>query len=285
MAVTRIDTGRAHVPPDCPAIAVGETVSAMCTLSFVAKPRGYYLAMNRDERFDRGRATPPQVVDLGVLRAIFPRDVAGGTWIAVTDQGTSWALQNWHVPYAYDKTVSRGLVIPRVAACSSREEVERKLSPSELRGMLPLRLFGFLPHAREIYEWRWDGSGVHTLKFEWRPHQWFSSGLSDEKAEAARMPVFRAAERSTSAESLEWLRRLHRSHTPEGPFSICVHGEVAGTVSYTEIEVGAKKVTMRYTDGPACGAASAALRASAILLSRGGAPRVAQTAARKRAKA
>ncbi len=277
MAVTRIDTGRAHVPPDCPAIAVGETVSAMCTLSFVAKPRGYYLAMNRDERFDRGRATPPEVVDVGVVQAIFPRDVAGGTWIALTDQGTSWALQNWHVPYAYDKTVSRGLVIPRVAACSSREEVERKLTPSELRGMLPFRLFGFLPHAREIYEWRWDGSGVHTLKFDWRPHQWFSSGLSDEKAEAARMPIFHAAERSTSAESLEWLRRLHRLHTPEGPFSICVHGEIAGTVSYTEITVATRTVTMRYADGPACAASSAILRGSAKVLSLCEPPSVART--------
>ncbi len=253
---------------NCPNITHGEKVDAMCTLSFVPKTRGYYLAMNRDERFSRGRATAPELVDLGGAQAIFPRDTAGGTWIAATDQGTSWALQNWHVPCAYGKTVSRGLVIPRVAASPSTESVERKLSPTELAGMLPFRLIGFFPGSREIHEWRWDGSGVRRLTFEWRAQQWYSSGLSDEKAEAARSAVFHAARRRRSAGSIAWIRRLHRSHLPAGPFSVCVHGEVAGTLSYTEIVVTGKQVSMRYVDGPPCEASPGALKRSEQALPR-----------------
>jgi hypothetical protein len=239
----------------------------MCTLSFIPKTRGYYVTMNRDERFSRGPATAPEVVDVGGAQAIFPRDTAGGTWIAVTNQGTSWALQNWHVPCAYEKTVSRGLVIPRVAASPSAEAVERKLN-RELAGMLPFRLIGFFPADREIHEWRWNGSSVRRFDFDWRVQQWYSSGLSDEKAAAARSAIFRAAQRRASAGSIAWLRRLHRSHLPAGPFSICVHGENAGTLSYTEIVVTAKQVSMRYVDGPPCEASPGILKSSELVLPR-----------------
>ncbi len=238
----------------------------MCTLTFVPRSRGYYLAMNRDERYSRGQATRPHLEDLGGVRAIFPRDIAGGTWIAVTDLGTSWALQNWHVPYDYEKTVSRGLVIPRVASCLSAEQVERTLIPTHLAGMPPFRLFGFLPKERAIREWRWDGSQVGALSFGWRLRQWYSSGLSDEKAAAARAAIFRTAQRRPSAGSIAWLRSLHRSHRPAGPFSICVHGDVAGTLSYTEIVVSPAQVSMRYADRRPCETPSGALQRSELVL-------------------
>jgi hypothetical protein len=36
--------------------------------------------------------------------------------------------------------------------------------------------------------------------------------------------LFQRAGRQHSADSLDWLRRLHRSHSPQaGPFSTCMH--------------------------------------------------------------
>jgi len=46
----------------------------MCTISFVPKLRGFYLAMNRDEKFTRFTALPPAISDLADRRAIFPRE-------------------------------------------------------------------------------------------------------------------------------------------------------------------------------------------------------------------
>src|SRR5438552_1368403 len=68
----------------------------MCTISFVPKLRGFYLAMNRDEKFTRSTALPPAIVDLADRRAIFPREQEGGTWIAANDAGVCLALINWH---------------------------------------------------------------------------------------------------------------------------------------------------------------------------------------------
>src|SRR5260370_37541200 len=59
----------------------------MCTISFVPKLRGFYLALNRDEKFTRSTALPPAIVDLADRRAIFPREPNGGTWIAANDVG------------------------------------------------------------------------------------------------------------------------------------------------------------------------------------------------------
>ena len=56
-----------------------------------------------------------------------------------------------------------------------------------------------------------------------------------------------------SAGSRDWLRRLHRSHRPaRGAHSTCVHRADAGTVSYTEVEVEARRVRVGYVAGPPC---------------------------------
>jgi hypothetical protein len=68
----------------------------MCTVSFLPRSRGFYLAMNRDEKRDRFAALAPAVVDLKSHRAVFPSEPTGGTWISANDAGVCLALINWH---------------------------------------------------------------------------------------------------------------------------------------------------------------------------------------------
>jgi hypothetical protein len=49
----------------------------MCTISFVPKLRGFYLAMNRDEEFTRSTALPPAIVNLADRRYFSAR---AGRW-------------------------------------------------------------------------------------------------------------------------------------------------------------------------------------------------------------
>src|SRR5215471_11711513 len=77
----------------CAIVPVGRL---MCTVSFVPKSQGFYLAMNRDEKLDRFAAVAPKIVDLANRRAIFPREPTGGTWISANDAGVCLALINWH---------------------------------------------------------------------------------------------------------------------------------------------------------------------------------------------
>jgi hypothetical protein len=80
-------------------------------------------------------------------------------------------------------------------------------------------------------------------------------GLSDVALAKADDPGRESARAGVNAAgySLNWLRQLHRSHSPKrGPFSICMHRRDASTVSYTEVAVSKKRATMRYKSGPCC---------------------------------
>src|SRR5918994_294296 len=84
----------------------------MCTVSFVPKSHGFYLAMNRDEKLARFSALPLAIVDLTDRRAMFPREPEGGTWISANDAGVCTALINWHrIEHAPVRSItSRGQV-------------------------------------------------------------------------------------------------------------------------------------------------------------------------------
>ncbi len=227
----------------------------MCTISFVPKPRGFYLAMNRDEKFTRSTALPPAIVDLADRRAIFPREPEGGTWIAANDAGVCLALINWHRIECepVGSMISRGPVVRKLAGKSSIREIAAALAALPLNRLRPFRLIAIIPSEQRVTEWRWDRNRLFAHKRAWERRHWFSSGLDEPKAELERGRVCDYAQRQRSIGSLSWLRRLHRSHSPErGPFSICMHRPDAATVSYTEVAVSKRRATMRYKSGPCC---------------------------------
>ena len=226
----------------------------MCTLSVITRDDGYHLAMNRDERLSRGEAIPPSGVDLGRTTAVYPRDSAGGTWVAANNHGIALALLNWNdVPQpGTEKTRSRGDVIPALIGSISQDEVQRALQKLDLQGIWPFRLVGVFPAEKRIAEWCWNQQKLELQFHDWKPRHWFSSSMSDKRATAERGAVCNAAWSMEDAGSLAWLRRLHASHAGPGPFSLCVHREHVGTLSYTEISCGAEKIECWYSGGSPC---------------------------------
>jgi hypothetical protein len=235
----------------------------MCTISFVPKLRGFYLAMNRDEKFTRSTALPPAIVDLADRRAIFPREPEGGTWIAANDAGVCLALINWHRIEREPKrdVISRGEVVRELAGKSSADEIAYAVMKLPLRKLCPFRLIAIVPSRKVITEWRWNLRRLTRRNHEWRRQHWFSSGFDEPRAELERQRVCDAAHNQRSARNLSWLRQLHRSHAPKrGPFSICMHRPDAITVSYTEVAVSKRRAMMRYKPGPCCSNGAIAIR-------------------------
>src|SRR5437667_7263119 len=148
----------------------------MCTISFVPKLRGFYLAMNRDEKFTRSTALPPAIVDLADRRAIFPREREGGTWIAANDAGVCLALINWHrIERPRVRSIaSRGQVVKALAAKSSDKEIAAGLAALPLRRLLPFRVIAIIPSEKKVIEWRWDRDHLLTHKHAWVQPRWFS---------------------------------------------------------------------------------------------------------------
>ncbi len=239
----------------------------MCTISFVPKSRKFYLAMNRDEKLTRLTALMPAIVDLTGRRAIFPMEPEGGTWISANDAGVCLALINWHrIEREPRRSIAtRGQIVKALAAKSSTEEIAAGLAALSLRQLRPFRLIAVIPSEKKVTEWRWDVNRLTTHQHAWKRRHWFSSGLDEAKAERQRGRACETAKRQRSIGSLSWLRRLHRSHSPErGPFSICMHRPDALTVSYTEVAVSKRRATMRYKSGPCCSNNAMAVKAISL---------------------
>jgi len=211
--------------------------------------------MNRDEKLTRPAGLPPKEKRVNGRGIIFPSEPGGGTWIAVNDHGATLALINWYSITARvdGKGVSRGEVVNSASAAISPDSADGALHGLPLNRINPFRLIGVFPTTTEIVEWRWNLNQLVRKRHRWKSQQWISSGFDEPAAQRIRGRTFRQAQKQESAGSLDWLRRLHRSHAPEtGPFSTCMHRADAATVSYTEISVSAPVAVMRYHTGAPC---------------------------------
>jgi hypothetical protein len=227
----------------------------MCTVSFLPLPEGYALLMNRDEQRTRAQGLPPTLEDREGRRILSPSEPGGGTWVAVNDAGTSWALINWYsIPKRpRSHPMSRGAVVRGVAASLGPAKTESLLESFPLDQMNPFRLIGIFPADRQVHEWRWNNDAMVAISHPWRVGHWISSGFDEPQAERVRGTTFRDHPVADGDNPLEWLRGMHRSHLPQsGPFSICMHRDDAVTVSHSEIRVTRSEATMTYQDGPPC---------------------------------
>jgi hypothetical protein len=227
----------------------------MCTVTFIPRKTGYLVGMNRDEKLTRVAGLPPVQRNKDGRTVIYPSEPSGGTWISLNDSGTTFALVNWYsvLTKAKKGIVSRGQIIPSISTTSSSETAKRDLAVLPLAQIKPFRLIGIFWASRQIKEWQWDLQDLVETNHGWRAKQWISSGFDEPTAQKIRSHTFRIFRMRTSFGRVHSLRRLHSSHTPEkGPFSTCMHGEDAITVSYTEVRVSRNRASLQHIFGPPC---------------------------------
>lgn len=228
----------------------------MCTVTFIARKRGYLLGMNRDEKRLRPEGLPPRQSFKNGRTVICPSEPGGGSWISLNDGGVTFALINWYSVGAAvaENPVSRGNVVRAVAAETSAQCAFNVICQLALPQMNPFRLIGIFPAQEQVCEWRWDLNTLVCWKHDWESQQWISSGHDEITAQSVRTQTFRTALNQRTSGSAAWLRRLHRSHGPApGPFSICMHRADAATVSYTEIIATSQRAKMNYYQSAPCG--------------------------------
>jgi hypothetical protein len=227
----------------------------MCTVTLVARRNGYLLGMNRDEKLARAAGVPPRLTQFKGRRILAPSEPGGGTWIGANDAGATLALINWYSIAARvtGQAVSRGEVVKLALPSDSPALVHAAITGFSLTRVNPFRLIGVFLTQKAVVEWRWNLQRLERVHHRWRTNTWISSGYDEPGAQQTRGRTFGEVLHQTSAGTVDWLRRLHRSHRPgRGPYSMCMHREDAATVSYTEVLVSRHNATMRYTPGAPC---------------------------------
>jgi uncharacterized protein with NRDE domain len=129
----------------------------MCTVTYISQPNGFFLTSNRDEKKIRLKAEPPQWYQFASGNIMFPKDgTAGGTWIALHENGNAMVLLNGgftNHEYLPPYRKSRGLVF-----------LDLFDHPQPIAAFDSVSLFKIEPFTLVIrqqdllFEARWDGS-------------------------------------------------------------------------------------------------------------------------------
>ncbi|MCF6401783.1 NRDE family protein [Chitinophaga filiformis] len=223
----------------------------MCTVTVIPTATGVYLTSNRDEHARRGRALRPEYVYGEGYTLLFPKDPdAGGSWIALKDNGDAVVLLNG----AFTKHLrqppyrrSRGLILLDVIAA---HDPERRFEETDLEGIEPFTLILFV--RGNLWEHRWDGIKKHRLLLDAaKAYIWSSVTLYDELEAREREQWFSdwIDQQHVQVNSEEVLRFHQYAGTGDVRNNLVMNREdKISTVSITSVYIAAGQLEMRYKD-------------------------------------
>lgn len=163
----------------------------MCTVTFIPVNDKYFITSNRDEKRARSQAIAPRIYLENGCKIIYPKDPdAGGTWIALNENGTAAVLLNG----AFEKhesqppyKKSRGIVFLEIINTANPV---RYFMHMDLAGIEP---FTMIIMDNCLYECRWTGITKHCRQLKkHRHHIWSSATLYDETTIKKREQWFAA---------------------------------------------------------------------------------------------
>ena len=225
----------------------------MCTLSWQIRDNRLTVVFNRDERFSRPDAHPPDTETIDGVRVLAPRDPeGGGTWIAANEFGMVVCLMNNYRAGSHEEPdkvyQSRGLLVRSLSPFSDLHRLRKKLADIELHSYRPFHLVVFAGTFPPV-EWQWNGRQLTEIVGA--PPVLTSAGILPDYIARRRTRLFhKATDGFTRGISEEAQLALHRSRRPWPPImSVAMRWRNRGTVSLTQVKVAPGEVIMRYHPG------------------------------------
>lgn len=222
----------------------------MCTVTFIPVKDKYYITSNRDEKFSRQQALPPAVYTVNGAKIMFPKDAnAGGTWIALHENGNAAVLLNGafvkHIPQpSYKK--SRGIIFLEIITAAIPS---RYFSKINLEGIEPFTII--LLENNNLYECRWDATEKHCRQLKnYQPYIWSSATLYNAVIVKKREQWFAAFLNTNPTPSQESILHFHQ-FTGDGDSHNdlqMVRNGFMKTVSVTGMCIGQSNGSMEYGD-------------------------------------
>jgi uncharacterized protein with NRDE domain len=162
----------------------------MCTVSFVKSQSKIIITSNRDETALRPSAIEPQSYIVNSKKIFFPKDPkAGGTWYAVSENGTIVVLLNGadekhQIKPNYRR--SRGLIVLDIVSADSSINSWETI---DLQDIEPFTLVVY--QDKKLYQLRWNEIEKSKLILDANtPHIWSSSTLYSKQIRKERADWF-----------------------------------------------------------------------------------------------
>ena len=222
----------------------------MCTVSFVSSNNKFIITSNRDEKMSRPSAIEPKNYLVNNKNVLFPKDPkAGGTWYAVSDEGTILVLLNGadekhHLKTSYRK--SRGLIVLELISSNS---VMQSWKIIDLDNIEPFTLVLF--ENQKLYQLQWNETDKTNSELDTnQSHIWSSSTLYSKEIRQKRASWFYTFLDTKPEVTAEELFNFHH-YTETGNTE---HGLVINrnntlkTLSITQTVIEKNKVAIHYND-------------------------------------
>lgn len=165
----------------------------MCTVTYIPTSTGYIFTSNRDEQPTRKTIFPKRYQEDGV-QLFYPKDdVAGGTWIGLSEKNRLVCLLNGGFVYHNPKLKfpkSRGVVVKMLL---KTDDVVREMNRLDLDGVAPFTLIVVEGCSEpKIYQLTWCQGKKHVQELQSdKPNIWSSSTLYSDEMKCLRQTWFK----------------------------------------------------------------------------------------------
>ena len=216
----------------------------MCTVSFVKNKDVVILTSNRDEKTHRS-TIPPKEYKINHQDVIFPKDeLAGGTWIALGENGVFCCLLNGAYEKHFSKgdyRKSRGQIVLDVFRSNSVNDFLKEI---QLENIEPFTLIIYESVKDQLNLLIWDGAEKRISELETnKPHFWGSATLyTKEFTDERKNQFFKHIEIGSDEKTIF---NKHSSLKKNNGF-VLDNREGVETVSVTQIILSKMKGSMTY---------------------------------------
>lgn len=223
----------------------------MCTVTYVPNKNGFVFTSNRDEQPCRKTITPKNYKEDSV-NLFYPKDeVAGGTWIGVSEYKRLVCLLNGGFLY-HDPTIkfpkSRGIVVKSILTSKSLLET---LNTINLEGVAPFTLVVVDWHTdAKVYELVWcRGEKKITTLRAGQSYIWSSSTLYNHEMKTLRNKWFKEEVVSLPNVTMNEILKFHQNESlGNSEIAPKMKRNIVETISTTMVACHDEILSMEYYD-------------------------------------
>ena len=221
----------------------------MCTVTIFYKGNNdFVLTSNRDEAPNR-KSMPPKVYNENSTRMLFPKDeLAGGTWIGVSEKNRLICLLNGgfvkHTRkdnYQFSRCVIEKNLL-------SSDDVVTSIKTYDFNNVEPFTIvIADWNSELKFFELVWDGEEAHFNQLPLETKIWSSSTLYSDEMKAERHQWFEDFKTENELTSKSVLK-FHSTKTENKNFGIVMNRGFVRTTSITQVEKTKDAVSLNYFD-------------------------------------